>query len=215
MQQPRHDFLAGAGPTGDQNPAVGRRHPLDGLAQLRNGRGAPDQCGRLRRHLLELLDLAFEPRGLERALGHQHQAVGLEWLFDEIIRAVFDGGDRGFDVAVAGDHHQRHLGVFLFDDIEQLQAIELAALQPDVEENEVRLARHDGRQGVIAVARGARVVALVLQDSGHQIADVGLVIDNENICGHAYDPFMVFCRSDAAASALPAAANRTRTQAPR
>ena len=73
----------------------------------------------------------------------------------------------------------------------------------------------DGGERVVAVARGARVVALVLQDPGHQIADVGLVIDNENICGHAHYPFTLFCFSGSDASAWPAAANRTRTQAPR
>ena len=69
----------------------------------------PDQRRRQRRQLLELLDLALEPRGLQRAVGDQHQPVGLERLLDEIVGAALDGGDRGFDVAVAGDHHHRQL----------------------------------------------------------------------------------------------------------
>ena len=161
----------------------------------------PIKRGRLRRHLLELLDLALEPRGFERAFGHQHQPVGLERLLDEIVGAVLDGGDRGFDVAVAGDHHHRHFGMILLDGIEQLQPVELAALQPDIEEYQVRFARHDGRKRIVAVARGARVVALVLQNPGHQIADIGLVIDNENICRHAHYPFTLVCFSGADSSA--------------
>ena len=216
MDRARGQFLARAGGADDENAAVGRRHPFDGLAQLRDCRRPADQRGRLRRHLLELLDLAFEPRCFECALGHQHQPVGLERFFDEIIGAVLDGSDRGFDVAMAGDHHQRHLGMFLLDGIEQLQAVELAALQPNVEENQVRFARHDGGQRVIAVARGACVVAFVLQDAGHQIADVGLVIDNENICDHGLRPVhaVLFFRLGTL-RVWPAAAKRTRTQAPR
>ena len=140
-----------------------------------------DQRRRQRRQLLELLDLALEPRGLQRALGHQHQPVGLERLLDEVVGAALDGGDRGFDVAVAGDHHHRQFGVLLLDGVEQLQAVELGALQPDVEEDEVRPARHDGGQRLVAVARGARLVALVLQDAGDQVADIGFVVDDQNI----------------------------------
>ena len=56
-------LLAGAGRADDQDAAVGRRDLLDGLAQLVDRRRAADQAGRQRRELLELLDLALEPRG--------------------------------------------------------------------------------------------------------------------------------------------------------
>ena len=103
----------------------------------------PTSVDRHRRQLLELLDLALEPRGLERALGDQHQPVGLERLLDEVVGAVLDGRDRGLDVAVAGDHHHRQFGMLLLDGVEQLQPVEPAALQPDVEEHQVRPARRD------------------------------------------------------------------------
>jgi hypothetical protein len=44
----------------------------------------------------------------------------------------------GLDVSVTRNHHDRQLGVFLFHAVEQLQPIELAALQPDVQEDKVR-----------------------------------------------------------------------------
>ena len=100
-----------------------------------------------RRQRLELLDLALETRGFQRAVGDQHQAVGLERLFDEVVGAALDRRDRGLDVAVAGDHHHRHFRMLLLDGIEQLQAVEPAALQPDVEEHEVRTSRLDLVQG--------------------------------------------------------------------
>ncbi len=93
------------------------------------------------RQLLERLDLALEARGLERALGDEHEPVGLERLFDEVVGALLDRGDRGLDVAVAGDHHDRQFGMLLLERVEQLQPVEPAALQPDVEEDQVRPAR--------------------------------------------------------------------------
>ena len=143
MERARGKFLAGAGGADDQHAAVGRRHAFDRLAQLADRRRAADQRRRHRRQLLELLDLALEPRGFQRAVGDQHQPVGLERLLDEVVGAVLDGGDRGLDIAVAGDHHHRQFGMLLLDGVEQLQAVELAALQPDVEEDEVRPARGD------------------------------------------------------------------------
>src|SRR5436190_16438718 len=36
----------------------------------------------------------------------------------------------------------------------------------------------------VAVARGAGRKSLVLEDTGHEIADIGFVIDNQNVTGH-------------------------------
>ena len=90
--------------------------------------------------LLEFLHFALEARGLQRPRRHQDQPVRLERLFDEVIGAALDRRDRGLDVAVAGDHHHGNVGVILLDLLEQLQAVELGALQPDVEEHQIRAA---------------------------------------------------------------------------
>ena len=184
MQRARRQFLAGAGGTDDENAAVGRRDAIDRLAQLRHDAGTSDQRRRQRRHLLELADFALEARGLERAVGDQHQPVGLERLLDEVVGAVLDGGDGGFDIAVAGDHHDRNFGVFGFENVEQLQAVELGALQPDIEKNQVRPPGRDGSQRIVRIAGGARDIAFVLQNASDQIADVGFVVDDENFSGH-------------------------------
>src|SRR5262249_56580090 len=68
--------------------------------------------------------------------------------------------------------------------VQQLQPVETAALQPDVEKDQVRPARLDRRHGVVAVAGGAGVVAFVLKDAGDQLADIGFVVDNEDIGRH-------------------------------
>lgn len=42
----------------------------------------------------------------------------------------------------------------------------------------------DGFQGFVAVAREACAVPLVLENAGNEIADVGLVVDDQDICSH-------------------------------
>ena len=74
--------------------------------------------------------------------------------------------------------------MFLLDGFEQLESVKLAALQPDIEEDKVRPPRDDRAQRIIAVTRSARDVAFVLQDTRNQIADIGLVVDNQNFRGH-------------------------------
>ena len=184
MHRACSEFLAGARRADDEHAAVGRCDAVDRLTQLRYGRGLSDQRRLRRCRLLELLDLAFEPRCFQRTVGDQHQAVGLERFFDKVVSTVLDGGDRRFDIAVAGDHDDRQFGVFLLDGRQQLQAVEFAALQPDVEKYQIRPTRDDRRQCIIAVAGRARDIALVLQDAGYEIADIGLIVDDQNFSGH-------------------------------
>src|SRR5882762_11720404 len=113
----------------------------------------PDKCRR--RQLLERLDIALEARVLKRALRHQYEAIGLERLLNEVVGTLLDGRDRGLDIAVAGDHHHRQLGMLLLDGIEELEAVEPAALQPDVEKHEIGSPRRDLSQRIVAFARGA------------------------------------------------------------
>ena len=142
-------LLAGAGRADDQHAAVGRRHLFDREAQLVDRGRMSDQRGRQRRELLERPHLPLEPRVLQGALSHQHQPVGLERLFDEVVGALLDRRHRGLDVAVAGDHHHRQIRMLLLDRVEQLQPVEAAALQPDVEEHQARAPRRDRRQRVV------------------------------------------------------------------
>src|SRR5581483_4862496 len=181
-------FLAGAGRADDQDAAVGLGRALDGLAQLVHAGRMPGQDAGGRRQLLQLPHLALEPRGLQRARRDQDQAVRLERLLDEVIGAALDCGDRGLDVAVARDHHDRQLGIVLLDLLEQLQAVELGALQPDVEEYQMRTAVGDLRQRGVAVARGARGKSLVVQDARDQLPNGGLVIDDQNVTCHGTRP---------------------------
>ena len=142
--------------------------------------------------LLEVAHLAFQPRILQRAVGDQQQPVGLERLLDEVVGAALDRRNRGLDIAVAGDHHDRQFGMLLLERVEQLQPVEAAALQPDVEEHQIGPPRHHGRQRVVAVARRAGAVAFVLEDARDQLADISLVVDDEDIGCHLSRPALLF-----------------------
>jgi hypothetical protein len=54
-------------------------------------------------------------------------------------------------------------------------------LQPHVEHHKRWLAAAEGVECFVAVARGAHLVAVVLENTGDEIADVGFVVDDENI----------------------------------
>ena len=184
MQRARDQLLARARRPDDQNPAVGLGGAIDGLAQLIHAGGFAGQRARGRRELLQLLDLALQPRSFQRARRHQDQAIGFERFLDEVVGAALDRRDRGFDVAVAGDHHHRHFGVILLDLLEQLQPVELAALQPDVEKHQMRPPVGNLGERRIAVACGARGKAFILEDAGDQIANIRLVVDDKNVICH-------------------------------
>ena len=74
---------------------------------------------------------------------------------------------------------------------EHLEAVEAAALQPDVEDDQVRPPLLDRLQGLVGIAREPRAVPLVLENSRHQIANVGLVVDDQDVRRHRYLPTSV------------------------
>ena len=116
-------FLAGR-PTAPEimiRLLVGATFSID-LAQVVHRRRGADQLGRLAAPFAQHLDLAAELRGLQRPLGDQHQAIGLERLLDVVVGAALDRRDRGLDIAVAGDHDHRQVGIVALDRVEQRPA---------------------------------------------------------------------------------------------
>ena len=172
------------GRSGDEDAAVGRRDLLNRLADLRHGRRNADQFGLVAGLEFQFLHFAPQARRFERAADDVDQAVGLERLLDEIVGALLDRGDGRFDRAVAGDHHHRQVRLFALERIEHLDAVEPAALQPDVEHHQLRPALPHGAEGAFAVARHTGLETLVVQDAGDQIADVLFVVDDQNLRRH-------------------------------
>ena len=184
VDQARRQLLAGARGPGDQHARIGGADALDQPAQIGHRRGGADERQFGAGLCAQFADLAPQARGLERAFDDQDQPIGLERLLDEIIGAELDRGHRGLDVAVAGNHHHRHVGVLLLEDFQQLQAVELRALHPDVEQHQMRPPRGDRGDRLVGIAREPRLVALVLENAGNEFANVVFVIDDQNVGGH-------------------------------
>src|SRR3546814_7171204 len=72
---------------------------------------------------------------------------------------------RSLDVAVTADHHDGNERMFLPDDPQQIDTVVLAAFQPYVQDDEVRLPGADRRQRTRAVSGGAGLVTLVAEDA--------------------------------------------------
>jgi hypothetical protein len=148
---------------------------------MTHGGGRADEGRNLAGALAKRPHLAAQLVSLERPLGDQDQTVGLERLLDVVVCAALDGRHGRFDVAMAGNHHDRQVGVVALDRIEQGEPVHAAALQPDVEEDERRPALGDLAQRAVGVGGGAGAMPLVRQDAGNQIADVGFVVNYENV----------------------------------
>jgi hypothetical protein len=89
----------------------------------------------------------------------------------------------------------------LLDQLQHLQPVEPAALQPDVEKDEVGPPSRNRSQRLVGGTRLARPIALILQEAGHQFANIDLVVDDENVSAHAFVPFT--CRAAESAVLLP------------
>ena len=151
----------------------------------------------------------FAPQliGFERAFRDEHQPVGLEGLLDEVISADFDGADRSFDIAVAGDHDHGQALVLLLHLFEHLEPVEPRPLQPDIEKYEVRSAAGDGGERFVGVLGGSDPMPLVFQNSGDELSDVLFIVDNQNIGGH-YTPLCPASLACAGALSAPTLAAR-------
>ncbi len=70
------------------------------------------------------------------------------------------------------------------DAVEQIEAIELRALQPNVEDDERGAPLLDGRQRLVAILGEPGAMPLVLKDAGNQLSDIGFVVDDEDVRRH-------------------------------
>ena len=132
MQGTGHDFLAGAGFAEDQHVGGGRRQGADLLAQALHGRALTEQTA------LQLLAVG---QGQAQAAVVHHQATQIqcathtveqffagEGLFQKIVGAGAHGLHSQRHIAVAGDQQDRQLRVLGLNLLEQLQAVEAAAI---------------------------------------------------------------------------------------
>ena len=180
------EFFAGAGFAEDEHAAVGGGHELDLLAESFDGDGlAGDGAfGELAR---ELLVIFAEVMGLDGVAKDEQGAVHGERLFEEVVGAELGGADGGFDGAVAGDHDDfgstgAGCGVARLvaaDGGEDIQTV--AVGEPDVEEDGLVVGVAEEFKGFGGGAGGRDGVVLFAEDGFEGLADVGFVVDDENV----------------------------------
>ncbi len=193
MEQPRGHLLADARAAHHQDAAAGRSNPFQGRTDAVDRGGAARQIVVAADRRPQRGDFAPQPLGFRGAGDHQQQALGLEGLFDEVGCAAPDRGDRGVEIAMTGDHQDRDRRIAALDLVEQFEAVEARSLQPHVEQHQRRTARRDRVERGVAVRGSARSIAFVLEHPGDQVADVMLVVDDEDIECHGSGPMLGKC----------------------
>ena len=100
----------------------------------------------------ELADLLAQRAGLERASHGDDDLVVIEWLGQVVERAEPDRADRGLDVIVGGQHHDRRHGIRGAQPLEHLESVEVG--QVKIEDDHVRGVGGGPREPRGAVGRG-------------------------------------------------------------
>ena len=117
-----------------------------------------------------------------------------------------DGRYRGFDIAMAANHDGWQQGIARSNVLEEFEAVEGAILEPNIEDEERRLMAIDCRQSGFTIGHRAWRVALVRENAGQRLSDIGFVVDYENVTRQDFVPLPSFvsCYSAAASSVLAA-----------
>ena len=174
-----HQLLPGAGLSINQNPAVGRRHQLDLLAQGFHGNAlAHDHAARGKL----LLEFPVFLAHVFRVDGVLHQDEGLvdrEWFFQEIVGPELGSPHRGFDGAVARDHDDLGSIFHIPDFLEGFEAIHSG--EPDIEQHYVKRAFAQSFEAGFATARNPDLIVFVLQHALQRLLNAGLVVHDENV----------------------------------
>ena len=130
--------------------------------------------------VLQAAVLQRQPAMLQGVLHHHRDLVDGERLFEEIESTQFGRPHRGFDAAVAGDHH--HHGPFgegdLLDARQHFHAVH--AGQPDIQQHQFEAAARQRRETRLAAFDGFHHVTFVLEYAAQGLADAGLVIHHQD-----------------------------------
>src|SRR5215203_1668915 len=167
MDGARRQFLARARRARNQDTGVRGRYAVYCLTKLIHHGRMPGYSARLYRARSKVADLPFQTGCFESAFGDEHEAIGFERLLDEVVSTSLNRGNGGFDVAVAGNHNDRQIGMLRLDEVQDLEPVEAATLQPYVKEDEVRPPSLDCPECFIRRAGSTCPVAFVLEDARH------------------------------------------------
>ena len=109
----------------------------------------------------------------------------MEGLDEVVVGAGPEAPDLLLHLALGGEHDDRGVPRALLgpDPARHLVAVELG--QHHVEQQQVGVLEAPQPHGLGPVGRGQDLVALLAQGIGEQALDVGIVVDDEDLGGHA------------------------------
>ena len=169
----------------DEDAAVGGRHELDLLAKGLDGDGlAGDGVARGASWRANSWFSTRSLCALDGVAEDEEGAVERERFFEEVVGAELGGADGGFDGAVAGDHDDlgragARVCSGAVDFGEDVEAV--AVGEPDVEEDGLEVGVAEEGAGFGDGAGGGDGVVLFAEDGFEGLADVGLVVDDEDV----------------------------------
>ena len=177
----RH-LLADAGVADDQHVGVGAGQRPEAIAQVDHRRRAAGKPG------LEIVALAgggaqqpvfqHEAAAVERAGGDVGEVLGIERLFDEVVGPLAHGAHGELHVAMAGDEDDRQVGVDVAHPGEERHPVH--ARHADVADDDAVEAGRDVVEHGLGRGKAADREAGELERLGRRMADVLLVVDEEN-----------------------------------
>ena len=179
----RHEFFSGPVRTRDEHPRVGWRHGVDHVLDLLNAFGVADHLVGLRG--VDLLGQHLGGLHQHLALqdvseGHE-DAVQVERLLDEVVRALLQGVHGRFDRAVSGNHDDGRSDLLFGQHVQHIEAVHLGHF--DVAENRVKRRLGRGQNAVHARSGFGHLVTFVFQDFAEARADGRFVVNEEQV-GH-------------------------------
>jgi len=183
VQSLRHQLLTGAALAVDEDRVrLAARELADDVPQPPGRVGLADELVRAVLAFLALRepgDLAARLDLVERAAHRDPELLEmLEGLLEVIGGACFDGGHRALDVAERRDHDDGAVGMLGLQLAHDLDAVHVG--QPEVHEGHVGRQLLGELETLLAGAGGVDLDVVLGEDSGHQRADVALVVDDQD-----------------------------------
>ena len=184
MQQARCHFLARTGGSADEHATTGACNALQRSAHRVDRGRVAGEFAALAHSFAQARVFPAKALRFRGTFYQVEEALCLERLFDKVHRAAADCRNGRVDIAVPGEDDDRQLRLACLDRVEYLEPVHLAAVEPDVEQDEAWPLGIDRLKRRRTVGCGTAFIALVAQDACDQVANIALVVDYQDVECH-------------------------------
>ncbi len=138
---------------------------------------------------LECLDFSLEHSPLGDLLGEEPDLGRLERLGEIVAGAALHRFDGALYGCIRSDHNNPHPGVLVHEDLDVVEAVDIAA-EADVEKDQVKRLVGGLFEGFVDCGGGGDFVPFDLQAHAHHEADVFLVVHNQDSQGAKFCAYL-------------------------